>query len=186
VARRPVEVRPYQPAEDAVWAEDVLDRVGGRVQARRGELLDVLESGVGFVAERDGTRSGLLTYRFDEDAAELSSIVATRRRAGSGTALLAALVEAVRAARIDWIWVVTTNDNLDALRFYQRRGFRIGEVRVGAVDRARLTIKPSIAGLGEHGIPLRDEIELVLDLRLEADDRVAPPGRRIHRPTGTA
>ena len=45
-------------------------------------------------------------------------------------------------------------------------GFRIGEVRPGAVDRARLSVKPSIAGLGAYGIPLRDEFELVLDLRL--------------------
>jgi GNAT superfamily N-acetyltransferase len=166
-ARRPVAIRPYEPTEDATWAVDVLDRLGGRLQARRGELIDVLEPGLGFVAERDGTRTGLLTYRLDLDAAELSSIVTTRRRAGFGTALLSALMGAVRAARLDWIWVVTTNDNLDALRFYQQHGFRIGEVRVGAVDRARRALKPSIARLGEHGIPLRDEIELVLDLRLE-------------------
>lgn len=163
----PVVIRPYEPVADAAWAENVLDRLGGRVQARRGELLDVLEPGLGFVAERDGTPAGLLTYRFDLDAAELSSIVATRRRAGFGTALLAALIVAVQAADVDWIWVVTTNDNLDALRFYQQNGFRIGEVRVGAVDRARRALKPSIARLGEHGIPVRDEIELVLDLRLE-------------------
>ncbi len=43
----------------------------------------------------------------------------------------------VRPPAGHWIWVVTTNDNLDALRFYQRRGYRIGEVRLGAVDRAR-------------------------------------------------
>jgi ribosomal protein S18 acetylase RimI-like enzyme len=167
MAPRPVAIRPYVPTEDAAWAEGVLDGVGGRVQARRGELVDVLEPGLGFVAERNRTVAGLLTYRLDLDAAELSSIVATPRWVGSGTALLAALIEAVRAARLDWIWVVTTNDNVDALRFYQRRGFRIGEVRVGAVDRARKGLKPSIARLGEHGIPLRDEIELVLDVRLE-------------------
>jgi GNAT superfamily N-acetyltransferase len=167
MAPRPVAIRPYEPTEDAAWAESVLDGLGGRVQARRGELVDVLEPGLGFVAERGRTAAGLLTYRLDLDAAELSSIVATPRLAGSGSALLAALVEAVRSARLDWIWVVTTNDNVDALRFYQRRGFRIGEVRVGAVDRARKALKPSIARLGEHGIPLRDEIELVLDVRLE-------------------
>ncbi|MEO8229315.1 MAG: GNAT family N-acetyltransferase [Chloroflexota bacterium] len=168
MAPRLVAIRSYVPTEDAAWAESVLDGVGGRVQVRRGELVDVLEPGLGFMAERDHTAVGLLTYRLDVDAAELSSIVATPRRTGSGSALLAALVEAVRAAHLDWIWVVTTNDNVDALRFYQRRGFRIGEVRVGAVDRARKALKPSIARLGEHGIPLRDEIELVLDLRLES------------------
>ncbi len=161
-------VRPFDLDRDERWATDWLDeRLGGRRQARRGEVIDVLAAGLGFVAERRGEPAGLLTYRFDEDAVELSSLAADPRHGGIGSALLEALVSAVAAADRHWIWVVTTNDNLDALRFYQRRGFRIGEVRVGAVDRARLSIKPSIAGIGSYGIPLRDEFELVLDLRLE-------------------
>jgi hypothetical protein len=60
----------------------------------------------------------------------------------------------------DCLWLVTTNDNLDALRFYQRRGFRITEVRLGAVDEARRTLKPGIPAIGASGIPIRDEIVL--------------------------
>jgi ribosomal protein S18 acetylase RimI-like enzyme len=168
MARSRMVIRPYEPARDEAWASGWLaDRLESRRQARRGEVIDVLEPGLGLRAERGGTPVGLLTYRIDEDAVELSSLAADPPRAGVGSALLAALERAVRAADRHWIWVVTTNDNLDALRFYQRRGFRIGEVRVGAVDRARLTIKPSIPQAGAYGIPMRDEIELVLDLRLE-------------------
>ncbi|WP_215909533.1 hypothetical protein [Streptacidiphilus fuscans] len=58
-------------------------------------------------------------------------------------------------------WLVTTNDNLDALRFYQRRGLRIVGVAPGAVDAAR-RFKPSIPVTGEYGIPLRDELTLEL------------------------
>jgi hypothetical protein len=71
---------------------------------------------------------------------------------------------AVRAAGLSRIWVVTTNDNLDALRFYQRRGFRLLALRPAAVDAARRSLKPSIGTVGSYGIPLRDELELVLDL----------------------
>jgi hypothetical protein len=59
--------------------------------------------------------------------------------------------------------VVTTNDNLHALRFYQRRGFVLAEVRLNAVAHSRL-LKPQIPLLGADDIPLRDEIELVLTL----------------------
>jgi hypothetical protein len=59
------------------------------------------------------------------------------------------------------VWLVTTNDNLDALRFYQRRGLRLVAVHAGAVDEAR-RLKPEIARVGEYGIPIRDEIELEL------------------------
>lgn len=57
----------------------------------------------------------------------------------------------------------TTNDNLDALRFYQRRGFRLAGLRPGAVGRAR-RIKPEIPATGAHGTPLRDGIDLVRPL----------------------
>jgi ribosomal protein S18 acetylase RimI-like enzyme len=168
MAHKKLVVRPFARSLDEAWASAWLDdHLGGRQQARRGEVIDVLESGLGLVAERQGTPVGLLTYRLDADAIELSSMAADPEHAGIGSSLLETLERAVRAADRHWIWVVTTNDNLDALRFYQRRGFRIGEVRVGAVDRARLSIKPSIAASGAYGIPLRDEIELVLDLRLE-------------------
>lgn len=75
-----------------------------------------------------------------------------------------ALLEALqsRVADCDRIWLVTTNDNLDALRFYQRRGFSLCALRPGAVDDARHTLKPSISRTGAYGIPLRDELELEL------------------------
>ena len=56
--------------------------------------------------------------------------------------------------------LTTTNDNVDALRFYQRRGFRLVALRPGAVDDARARHKPAIPGTGAHGIPLRDELDL--------------------------
>ena len=62
------------------------------------------------------------------------------------------------------LWVLTTNDNVDALRFYQRRGFRLSALRPGAVDEARRQLKPEIPELGEYGIPIRDEIELEMPL----------------------
>ncbi len=49
--------------------------------------------------------------------------------------------------------------NLSALRFYQKRGFRIVKVNIGAVDRARQQ-KPEIPEIGDQGIHIRDEIEM--------------------------
>ncbi len=56
--------------------------------------------------------------------------------------------------------MVTTNDNLRALGLYQRRGFRLAALRCGAVDQGR-RLKPEISEVGEGGIPLHDELELV-------------------------
>ncbi|WP_157452884.1 hypothetical protein [Brevibacillus sp. SKDU10] len=54
--------------------------------------------------------------------------------------------------------MMTTNDNLEALRFYQRRGFVITGIRINAVEIAR-QMKPTIP-VGDFGIPIRDEIDL--------------------------
>jgi ribosomal protein S18 acetylase RimI-like enzyme len=147
-----------QPA-DLPGAEALLEEgLGSRLQARRGELIDVLDR-PGLVAETAGTIIGVLTYDPRGPECELVAIVARVRDRGIGSALVAALRDRVPDRPI---WVVTTNDNLDALRFYQRCGFRLRALRAGAVDEARATIKPAIPEIGANGIPLRDELELVL------------------------
>ena len=79
------------------------------------------------------------------------------------------LIEAIASALIDTgareLWLVTTNDNLDAIGLYQRRGFHLTELHPGAVDAARALLKPSIPLVGEHGIAMRDELVLVRPLR---------------------
>lgn len=146
---------------DVGWAASLLDaELAGRWQARRGELVDVLDR-PGLVAELDGEAVGLLTFRRDPDGeCEIEALVARARGRGLGTALVE---ELVWRAGTGPIRVVTTNDNLVALAFYQRRGFRLDELRRGAVDEARRTLKPTIGTLGQGGIPIRDELELVLD-----------------------
>jgi GNAT superfamily N-acetyltransferase len=107
---------------------------------------------------------GLATYRMAGETCELVTIDALRRGEGIGSALLAAVAERAAAQGCRRLWLITTNDNLDALRFYQRRGLRLVAVHRGAVDEAR-RLKPAIPLVGAHGIPLHDELELELELR---------------------
>lgn len=154
-------IREYRES-DRTWAAAYMeDEFGGALQARRGELIDVLAL-PGFVAEENGRPLGLVTYRRAGDACELAFIAAFERHQGIGSQLLEALLGAV--CNCDRIWLVTTNDNLDALRFYQRRGFRLVALRPGAVDESRVSLKPQIGASGDFGIPLRDELELELRL----------------------
>ena len=157
-----MEIREYRPS-DRVWAEEYMEAEwGGPLQARRGDLVDVLDL-PGFVAEQGGRPVGIATYRLDGDECELAFIAALEQWRGIGTALLGRVREAATGS--GRIWLVTTNDNLDALRFYQRRGFRLAQLRSGAVDRARETLKPRIPQVGAFGVAIRDELELELDLR---------------------
>jgi ribosomal protein S18 acetylase RimI-like enzyme len=116
------------------------------------------------VAVDDGAVVGALAWHVDGDALEIVSIAAAAPRRGIGSALLAAAVAAAQRLGVRRVWLITTNDNLRALRFYQRRGLRLVGVDPGAVDRAR-RLKPGIPMVGAHGIPLYDE--LTLEMRLD-------------------
>ncbi|WP_169787881.1 GNAT family N-acetyltransferase [Alicyclobacillus ferrooxydans] len=113
------------------------------------------------IAKENDTLVGAATYRFDDaDGCELMSINAISQGAGIGTLLLKAVEEEAEKHGCRRVWLITSNDNLDALRFYQRRGYRIATIYPGAVDEAR-RMKPMIPLLGHHGIEIHDEIELV-------------------------
>ena len=118
----------------------------------------------------DGERwLGLAAYRPDGDECELVLLEALEKRLGIGTALLQVTIEQARKLNSRRLWPVTTNDNLDALRFYQRRD---------ATTEARDKLKPEIPLIGDHGIPLRDEMELELILMTSGDSAEDPSEHR--------
>jgi N-acetylglutamate synthase-like GNAT family acetyltransferase len=106
---------------------------------------------------------GLVTYRLDRTECEVITLDCNLENHGVGTALLETVVSEAQAVGCVRLWLITTNDNLKALGFYQKRGFELVEVRRNAVDRSR-EIKPQIPLVGDNGIPVRDEIELEIYL----------------------
>jgi ribosomal protein S18 acetylase RimI-like enzyme len=147
--------------EDDDWLRAVfLERWGGEPIVGRGRAhrVDDLE---GIAAVIGDERVGVLTYRIDVDVCEIVTLDAFR--VGVGRALIEAVTARARAAGASTLLAMTTNDNVGALRFYQRAGFRLHELRSGAVDEAR-RVKPTIPLIGHDRIPIRDELDLVRNL----------------------
>ena len=69
------------------------------------------------------------------------------------------MAETARAAGCARVHLATTNDNLPALRLYQRHGFVLAAVRLDGVEVSRRR-KPQIPATGHAGIPIRDELVL--------------------------
>lgn len=161
-----VTVTPARPADAARLAEFLVE---GWSQTVVGHGTVYHPAELPALVARDGTGAlvGALTYHIAHAALEIVTIDARPPRNGAGTALLVAAADLARRQGLARLWLVTTNDNLDALRFYQRRGLRLVAVRPGAVDQAR-ALKPGIPLVGAYGIPIRDELELALDLRAGA------------------
>jgi GNAT superfamily N-acetyltransferase len=150
--------------DDRPWAAELMhERWGGEVVVTGGKARDasLLE---GFVAEADGEPVGLATYETRGAECELVTLDSSREGTGVGSALLAAVANAAWKQGCRKLSIVTTNDNVRALGFYQRRGFVLVALRTRAVEKSR-RLKPEIPELGLFDIPIRDELELALDLR---------------------
>lgn len=106
-----------------------------------------------------GDWDGLLTFQIRGEECEIVSLDSLKQEQGIGAALIESVVEEAKSRYCRRLFLTTTNDNLHALGFYQRRGFELVAIYCDAVNESR-KIKPSIPLIGENGIPLRDEIEL--------------------------
>lgn len=154
----PMNVRPVTPADREWIAETVSAAFGSIRLVSHGELIHDAAPLEGFAVEHDGRPIGCALLRIEGSVAELVALVTTYRGAGAGTALLEAVVE--RAKREKWfrLWVITSNDNVDAIRMYQRAGWDWMDFRRDAITRAR-ALNPEIPERGNHGLPVRHEIE---------------------------
>jgi len=145
-------------ARDKAWVDEIISHWLADFIITRGRKVYPAEM-PGFYAENEtGQRVGLLTYEIIGDRCEVITLDAFEQYKGIGTALMKRVDKAARQAGCKRLWFITTNDNLDAIRFYMRRGYTLAAVHVNALEHSR-KLKPSIPKIGHFGIPMRDEIE---------------------------
>jgi GNAT superfamily N-acetyltransferase len=167
-------------AGDRRWIHSFLrERWGADFVVVHGEVIEAAD----LPALTFESRQGLATYRLLGKDAELVTLDAVSAGLGIGTALVETLAATLIGQGCERLWLTTTNDKLAALRFYQRRGFRLIQARVGAVDKAR-KLKPMIPLVGEHGIAMQDEIDLCRLLATVEVRNCLPPWSR--KPAGAA
>ena len=124
----------------------------------RGEIIDGTKVD-GFLIQEKGTIIGLITYKFYGDICEIVSIDSKKENLGIGTSLLKEVEKVAIDNACKKMRLITTNDNMRALQFYQKRGYCLTKLYPNAMDEVR-RLKPDVPELGDNDIPLRDEIEL--------------------------
>ena len=156
------QIIPLQES-DKSWVTDLLaEWWAGSTQVSRGRLHHAGEL-PGFKAALDGKPAGLVTYRIDGADCEIVTLNSLVERIGIGSALIDAVKEIATIAGCKRLWLITTNDNTAALRFYQKYGFLLVAVHRNAIEESR-RLKPEIPLTGNDGIPIHDEIELEMVL----------------------
>ena len=130
--------------------------------AVRGKIFDmtVLD---GFVAYDKNKIIGLVTYLKEKDEYEIMSLDSLVENKGIGTALVNKVVEKAREDKSKKVKLITTNDNMNAIKFYQRRGFDLVRLYRNAVEASR-KLKPLIPLNGDFNIPIKHELEFEMEL----------------------
>ena len=151
-------IRPVNP-NDTQWISQLMvERWGSEIVVVHNTLYKPADL-PGLIAVEQNNPIGLITYQVEGDECEIVTLDSLKPSMGVGKALIDEVCRIAKVAGCRRVWVITTNDNIEALRFYQKRGFNLVAIHRNAVDRAR-EMKPQIPKVGNHGIPIQDEIEL--------------------------
>jgi GNAT superfamily N-acetyltransferase/NTP pyrophosphatase (non-canonical NTP hydrolase) len=124
----------------------------------------------GFAAVEDNEIKGIITYCIEDGECEIVSLDSLVENKGLGTSLLEKVINMARDLNCRRVWLITTNDNTRAIRFYQKRGFDIKDIYINAVNESR-KIKPEIPVSGNDDIPILHEIEFEMLLSENKEDR---------------
>lgn len=153
-----ITVRPITKNDTAWLARMIAKWWGSTDIVTRGRLISVT-SLPGFLAVLNEKPVGAVTYQIIGRECEIVTLNSLRSGKGIGTRLLDEVKKVALSSRCKRLLVITTNDNMRALRFYQRQGFFLVAVHRNALKRSR-RLKKEIPLIGQDDIPLRDEIEL--------------------------
>ncbi|QXJ48858.1 GNAT family N-acetyltransferase [Bacillus altitudinis] len=130
---------------------------GGTTMVSKGTTYNVLNENI-MLAKRGDTIVGILVYKIFKEEAEILTLEALEKYHGVGSKLLFELEQHLKTQNIQSINLITSNDNLNAIRFYQRKGYSFKNIYIGAIDKARM-LKPTIPSIGNYGINVKDELE---------------------------
>jgi ribosomal protein S18 acetylase RimI-like enzyme len=152
---------------DRTWIKHFLSDQWGSSQVVSRGLVHDADMLPGFIARstqdihlhESGKPVGLITYTILGKACEIVTLDSLSEGIGIGTQLILAVESTARKSGCTRVWLITTNDNTQALRFYQKRGFQLAALYRDAIQQSRL-LKPAIPLIGMDNIPIRDEIEL--------------------------
>lgn len=155
---RSIKIRSLQ-VNDKGWLTSLIINEWASIKVVTRGKVHYVEKLPGYVAIQESEKVGLITFSISKDECEIITLNNLKENLGIGTALLEELENFATSKGCKRLWVITTNDNTDALRFYQMKGFRIKAIYIDAIKESR-KLKPEIALRGLNDIEIRDEIEL--------------------------
>ncbi|KAA3616867.1 MAG: GNAT family N-acetyltransferase [Calditrichaeota bacterium] len=151
------EIRP----EDSTFIESfIADSWGSTMSVSRGRIFDTVAL-PGFIYIKNKRVIGLVTYNIEKDNCEIVTLNSLQNNRGLATQLIMKVIEKAKENDCKRVWLITTNDNTYAIRFYQKRGFEWVGFYKDSMNESR-NLKPEIPEFGVDRIPIKHEIEFEL------------------------
>lgn len=135
---------------------------GSSMSVSKGQIFNTTEL-PGFISKMDNKVIGLITFNIQEKNCEIVTLDSNIRNQGLGIKLINRVIEKAKLYKCNRVWLITTNDNSNAIRFYQKRGFDWVGFYKDSMQGSR-KLKPEIPEFGINNIPIRHEIEFELKL----------------------
>ncbi|MBO6555113.1 MAG: GNAT family N-acetyltransferase [Pseudomonadales bacterium] len=155
---RNLTIRPTT-SDDGDYVASIALEYFGSTQVVSRERMHQIETLSGFIAESGNERVGLIQFDVHNHELEVVTLVSRLQAAGVGRRLLEQTVDHARQqGNLSRCWLITTNNNHNAINFYRHVGWRLKATHYGAVNEAR-KLKPEIPLQDDRGIPIKDELE---------------------------
>lgn len=148
----------YKPAVNRF----IKDEWGGPFVVTRGNLFDSREL-PGFVFSEEDALKGAILYQIENNECEIAVLFSLEEGKGIGTGLIHAVLDRARQNHCKRVWLITTNDNTHAIRFYQKYGFSLKAVHIDAIELSR-NLKPQFPLKGYDEIPIKHEFKFEIFL----------------------
>jgi GNAT superfamily N-acetyltransferase len=128
----------------------------------KGNIIDTTNL-PGLLCIKDDKIKGVVTYHFENDECEIVTLNSFEENVGIGTTLINGVLDIARNANCKRLWLITTNDDTNAIRFYQKKGFDLKATYINSMEISR-KLKPSIPLIGMDNIPIKHELEFEIIL----------------------
>lgn len=158
----PIQMIEIHEGNRSAVVNAISDNWGSNIIVTKGKIHRAEEL-PGFLAIEHGNIIGIITYHISEKECEIVSLDSFSENRGTGTLLIKHLISTAREKGCQRVFLITTNDNTRAIRFYQKRGFDLAAIHRNAISESR-KIKPQIPLTGFDGIPILHELEFEMIL----------------------
>ena len=129
----------------------------GDIIVSRGQIHEIKNLN-GFVFIHEEQIVACILYKVTGQECEIVSLDSKLEGQGIGSTLIQLVIDKAKSLDCRRIWLITSNDNIRAIKFYQKRGFDMVRIHRNAITEAR-KLKPSIPLFGFEGIPIKHEVE---------------------------